>query len=445
MASTAARRRRSDMAETVEALGEKWEGYNPLEHPMLTDPYPVYASVRRATPVFYTPQFDVWIVTRYSDISDVLQRPDLFSATNATNPVQEVANEAVEVLESRGFRYPKSVFSSDPPYHTRMRKLVRRAFTARHVAGLEPFVRAWVGGEIDRLEPLGEADLIREIFSPLPGFVMLKLLGFPDDRAEVIRAGSRDRNIFMVGWQAPQEQVETTRGLVRFMEFARELIEERARAPREDLTSELLRVRGGDDSVLSLHEITSLLITFFTAGSETTTAFLGNAFYHLLRDRSAWDELVADPSLAPTAVEELLRFDPPIHGWRRRALEDVEIGGVRIPEGSELLLLLSSAGRDESVFPNPDTLDFRRENAQDHLAFSHGIHFCLGAPLARLESRVVVELLTARLPGMRLVDDRPGPHFPNIIFRVPLELPVEWPTPGVRGGVGGGDQGSASP
>lgn len=430
--------------EAVEVLGDEW-GYNPLEQPMLTDPYPIYARVRRATPVFYVPQFDLWIVTRYSDISDVLRRPDLFSATNATNPVQEISSEAVQVLQSRGFRYPKSVFSSDSPYHTRMRKLVRRAFTARHVARLEPFVREWVGREIDRLEPLGEADLIREMFNPLPGFVMLKLLGFPDDRAAIIRAGSRDRNIFMVGWQTPQDQVETTRGLVRFMEFARELIEERARTPRDDLTSELLRVRGGDDSVLSLHEITSLLITFFTAGSETTTAFLGNAFYHVLRDRSAWEQLVAEPSLIPGAVEELLRFDPPIHGWRRRALEDVEIGGVSIPEGSELLLLLSSAGRDESVFPNPDTLDFGRDNAQDHLAFSHGIHFCLGAPLARLESRVILELLTARLPGMRLVEDRPGPHFPNLIFRVPLELPVEWPTSGIRGSVQDGDAGPPPP
>lgn len=414
---------------TRDAEEQDWGFYNPLEHPMLTDPYPVYARVRRATPVFYAPDFDLWIVTRHSEISAILGDPATFSATNATTPVQHVTEKAKKVLEDSGFRYPKSVFSSDPPYHTEMRKRVRKAFTARRIAGLESFIRERVEADVDRLEPLGEADLLHEIFNPLPGYVMLKLLGFPDDRAEIIRSGSRTRNIFMVGWQTPEEQVDTTRSLLRFLEFARELIEDRLRAPTDDLTSELLRVRDGDDSVLSLHEITSLLITFFTAGSETTTAFLGNALYHLLRERPAWEKLVADPSLIPPAVEELLRFDPPIHGWRRRALRDVDIGGVRVPKDAELLLLLSSAGRDESVFEDPDRLDFRRPNVQDHLAFSHGIHFCLGAPLARLETKVVLELLTSRLPGMRLVDAHPGPHFPNIIFRVPLELRVEWPTP----------------
>jgi cytochrome P450 len=214
--------------------------------------------------------------------------------------------------------------------------------------------------------------------------------------------------------------------MVRFWRYLRGLIDERLATPRDDLTSALLAVRAGDDDVFTLDEIASVLFAFLTAGHETTSSLLGNALRQLLERREVWDGLRREPESIPDAVEEVLRYDSSVVAWRRRSKRAVDVAGVAIPAGAQLLLLLGSANRDDSVFEEPETFDIQRENATAHLSFGHGIHFCLGAALARLEARVTIEVLGTRLPSLRLVPGVKHRFVPNTSFRGPLALEVEW-------------------
>src|SRR4029077_8895770 len=186
--------------------------------------------------------------------------------------------------------------------------------------------------------------------------------------------------------------------------------------------------RVGDLPALNHQEVTQIVYELLFTGHETTTGLLGNALRRLLTDRHAWEEICGDPSLIPNAIEEVLRFDSSVITWRRKTTEAAEIGGVPVPAEANLLLLLGSANRDPAVFEDPDRFDIHRPNAREHLSFGHGAHFCLGAPLARLEARVVLEELSARLPSLRLVPGQPLRFQPNTTFRGPLSLPVEWDT-----------------
>jgi len=206
------------------------------------------------------------------------------------------------------------------------------------------------------------------------------------------------------------------------------LVASRAGRPRDDFTSDLLLARDGDLSALSHQEVTQIVYELLFAGHETTTGLIGNALRQLLTHRDAWRQICGDPSLIPNAVEEVLRFDSSVIAWRRWTTPAVEISGVPVPADANLLLLLGSANRDPAVFADPERFDIHRPNAREHLSLGHGAHYCLGAPLARLEARVVLEELSARLPRLRLVPGQTLRFQPNTTFRGPLALLVEWDT-----------------
>jgi cytochrome P450 len=209
--------------------------------------------------------------------------------------------------------------------------------------------------------------------------------------------------------------------------YVEDFVRGRADDLREDYTSDLLRIREEDEDALSLEEVTSIIYSLTFAGHETTTNLIANGLRQLLTRREAWNELREDPDLIENAVEEMLRFDTSVPAWRRMATRPIEISGVEVPEEARLLLLLASANRDEEQFDEPDVFDIHRENAGKHLAFSQGIHYCLGAPLARLEAGIAFKLLTARMPDLRLAPEDQTMEFdPNISFRGPKELWVEW-------------------
>jgi cytochrome P450 len=217
-------------------------------------------------------------------------------------------------------------------------------------------------------------------------------------------------------------------GMVAFWRYAEALVARRAAQPRDDCTSDLLLARDGDLPALTHQEVTQIVFELLIAGHETTTALIGNATRRLLSERHAWEEICRDPALIPNAIEEVLRFDSSVIAWRRQTTEAVAIGGVPVPADAHLLLLLGSANRDPAVFADPDRFDIHRPNAQEHLSLGAGVHFCLGAPLARLETRVVLEELSARLPSLRLVAGQALRFQPNTTFRGPLALLVEWDT-----------------
>jgi cytochrome P450 len=230
----------------------------------------------------------------------------------------------------------------------------------------------------------------------------------------------------MFGRPTEEQQIRLAQGLAAFWRYAEELVAQRACEPQDDFTSDLIRARDGDVPALSLQEVTTLILILLVAGHETTTNLLGNAFRRLLTERHAWEEIGRNSALIPNAIEEVLRFDSSIITWRRKTTQAVEIGGVAVPAEANLLLLLGAANRDASVFPDPDRFDIHRPNAKEHLSFGHGPHFCLGAPLGRLEARVVLEELSARLPSLRLVPGQTLRFQPNVSGRGPLSLLVVW-------------------
>jgi cytochrome P450 len=400
--------------------------FDPFHDPYLADPYPFFAQARAATPAFYSPDLGYWVVTRYHDIRHIFQTPRLFSATNTLAPLQPICPAAGRLLAEGGFRPVPTLTNSDPPGHSRVRRLTNVAFTPRRVAAMEPFVRELTGRFLKQRRSSGRADLVRDLAWDLPALVIFRVLGIPDEDVPRVKAGAESRLLLMWGRPTEDKQVRLAQGMAAFWRYAEALVARRAEQPRDDFTSDLLLARDGDLPALSHQEVTQIVYELLFAGHETTTGLIGNALRRLLTERPAWEEICRDAALIPNAVEEVLRFDSSVIAWRRKTTQAVQIGGVPVPAGANLLLLLGSANRDPAVFDDPDRFDIHRRNARDHLSFGFGAHFCLGAPLARLEVRVVLEELSARLPGLRLVPGQALRFQPNTTFRGPLSLLAEW-------------------
>jgi cytochrome P450 len=402
--------------------------FDPFHNPYLADPYPFFAEARAATPVFYSPDLDYWVVTRYYDIRHIFQTPRLFSAGNTLAPLQPICPAAGHVLAEGAFRPIPTLTNLDPPGHSRVRRLTSVAFTPRRITAMEPFVRELTGRFLRERLSSGRADLVRDLAWDLPALVIFRVLGIPDEDVPRVKAGAESRVLLMWGRPGEAEQIRLAQGMAAFWRYAEALVARRAEQPRDDFTSDLLLARDGDLPALNHHEVTQIVYELLTAGHETTTGLIGNALRQLLTQRPAWEEICRDPALIPNAVEEVLRFDSSVIAWRRQTTQAVQIGGVPVPAGANLLLLMGSANRDPAVFADPDRFDIHRPNAREHLSLGQGVHYCLGAPLARLEVRVVLEELSARLPSLRLVPGQTLRFQPNTTFRGPLSLLVEWDT-----------------
>ena len=400
--------------------------FDPLSEAYLADPYPYLTEAREAAPAFYSASIQHWVVTRYADVRHAFRTPAEFSAVNANSPLLPPCPAAVRALEEGGFAAVPTLANVDPPAHTRVRRLANIAFTPKRVAQMEPFIRDLVVRFcVERLQR-GRADLVRDLAWELPALVLFRVLGISDDDVARVKAGSWSRILFVYGRADETEQVRAAEGMAAFWRYAEDLVTKREQTPRDDFTSALAHARDPDGQGLTRQQATTVVLNLLFAGHETTTGLLGNAFRRLLGDRPSWDSVVRDPSLIPNAVEEVLRLDSSVIAWRRRTLQAVDIGGIAVPAAANVLLLIGSANRDPSVFPDPDRFDIRRENAEEHLSFGIGPHHCLGAPLARLQARIVIEELSARLPTLRRVPGAALKFAPNVSFRGPLSLPVEW-------------------
>jgi cytochrome P450 len=409
--------------------------FDPLDPDYLADPYPYYARFRREAPVFYAPKIDFWVVSRYEDILEIVKDPKTFSNARVQEPLYPLTPEALENLK-RGVRVVPTTSTADPPLHRRTRKHAARAFSAKRVAELEGRIREIANGLIDDMISDSRADLVSQFAFPLPASVVFSLIGYSEEDTEMLKSWCSDRLKITWGRPLPEEQLATVEKMATFFAYIEDFVRRRAEDLRDDYTSDLLRILAEDEENLSFEEVVSICYSLSFAGHETTTNLILNGLRKLLSRPGLWDELREDPSLIENAVEETLRRDTSVVAWRRSTTRPVEIAGVEVPEGARLMLLLASANRDESVFEDPDSFDIRRENANKHIAFSHGIHFCLGAPLARLEARVAFELLTQRLPALRLSPPEQRFEFdPNMSFRGPKELWAEWTAPaGATGG-----------
>jgi cytochrome P450 len=400
--------------------------FDPFGGPMLADPYPDFARYVRERPVFFAPELGYWVVARHGDCRRVLRDHEAFSASNTLSPVLPPCPAAGAALAAGGFRSIPTLTNVDPPAHTRTRRIAHLAFTPRRVAEREGFVRDLVRRFIAAQPPSGTVDIVRALTYELPALVVFDVLGVPPDDVEAIKAGSANRLLFMFGRSSEDTQVQTAEGMAAFWRYCEALAEDRRAEPRDDFTSDLVHHADESGEPLTQQEVSTILFGLLLAGHETTTNILGNGLRRLLGQRDAWDAICADPALIANAVEEVLRFDSSVIHWRRKTTSAVTLSGVDVPAEANLLVCIGAANRDPAVFRDPDAFDIRRPNARDHLSFGGGAHLCLGAPLARLEARVVLEELTAAWPGLRLVEDQPLEFMPIIGFRGPRSLLVEW-------------------
>jgi cytochrome P450 len=401
---------RPDGAEP--AVAKELDPFGPA---YLAGPFAVFARARREGRVFYSEELDQWLVTRYEDIRAVLRDTKRYSADNATKPLQPLPQAALEALARADFRPRRVLVDNDPPNHVRIRRHVNKAFNARRLQLLEPDIRELARRHIATFADADEIDFVRALAWPLPALVIFRLFGVPEDRLELIKRGSRDRVTITDGKASGEELQRAAEGVGAFFAYCREIITDRMANLRDDFPSDLIRSGLGDETAPDFDELVTIMYSILFAGHETTTGFLTHLMRRCLAEPGLWARLRANRDLIPAVVEEVLRLDPPVINWQRRAKEEVRIGDTVIPADAEILLLLGSANRDEAAFERPDELDLDRANAHSHLSFGAGVHLCLGAPLARLEGQVVLE---------ELLDSFPHPSLPEqeLPFRATLKF-----------------------
>jgi cytochrome P450 len=375
--------------------------FNPMDPEFVADPYSTYHRLRAEDPVHHSP-LGFWVLTRYPDVMAMLRDPRL-----TKEPI------AAFVAARFGLAGPPpglglSMLDRDPPDHTRLRGLVSKAFTPKALESLRPHIQGIVDDLLEHAAGKGEMDLIEEFAYPLPVRVICEMLGVPVKDHERFKgwgldiARGLDAIMLPPDSEVGQRSVSGRRALAAYF---RELIAERRAAPRDDMLSALITAEEAGDK-LDEEELLATCILLLVAGHETTVNLIGNGTLALLRHPDQLRKLRERPALIGTAVEELLRFDGPVQRTARIPSEDITIGGQTIGKGEMVMPFLGAADRDPTQFPDPDRLDITRTDNR-HIAFGMGIHFCLGAPLARMEGQIAINTLLARLPKLALATDRP--------------------------------------
>lgn len=400
--------------------------FDPLSPEQRADPFPVYAEARRDAPVFYAPAFDLWVVTRYDDVLAVLKDHETFSSRNALRSAPHEPPPEVREVLAEGWPEMPIILDSDPPLHERIRRPITKAFTPRRVAELAPRIEAIAQELLDGFAADGEADIVERFAWPLPLRVMGELIGVPADDLPWLHERSRDWLSLYGASGSVEEQLAAAEGTVAFQRYFVDVMEERAREPRDDLMSALLAAVAEEDDPISLVELAGVPLDLLVAGHVTVTRAIGSALVLLLRDPEALEELLREPELVAGAIEEILRLESPAQGLFRETTRDVELGGVRLPRGARLMVHFGSANRDERQFAEPDRYRPRRTDGGKHVAFGKGIHFCIGAPLARLELAIALPLLLERLPNLRRTDEGPLAYDPIFFARGLSSLRLAW-------------------
>ncbi|HEV7543309.1 MAG TPA: cytochrome P450 [Reyranella sp.] len=396
--------------------------FNPLDPAFIADPYPFYRRLRETAPVFKTPQ-GLWLVTRYDDVTFAL-RDKRFGKDFVGNLERRYGNLA-RMEEPAVASLGRTMLVLDPPDHTRLRALVTKAFTARRVADMRPRIKALVDAQLDRVIDKGEMDVMRDLAHRLPVIVICDMLGIPEGHRAPFLAGSNVNGRILEPVPMSREELDqANRNTQMAGAYFDQLCELRRREPRDDLTTELVRAEEAGDK-LTAEELRANIGLLFGAGHETTTNLIGNGLLALHRHRDQWERLKADPSLIPNAVEELLRYDSSVQITGRVTNAEVEIGGVTLGATENVIALLGAANHDPAQYQDPDRLDVGRANVRP-LSFGGGIHYCLGAQLARLEAELVFAALVERLPNIELPEKDAPAWRRSFTLRGLSKLPAVW-------------------
>ncbi len=405
--------------------------WSPLNKDYLADPYPIARALRDDCPLFYAEQLGYVVITEMADILDVFNQPDVYSSEIVQDPVFPLGERAKAVLAAPDFNPQKVMSNRQAPDHGRIRKYTRQGFSRRRLQTLEPYVRRRSGELIDDMIAVkasagGPIEFIDAFAFPLPGETVFRFIGFPEADDERLKHWCADRKAFSWGRPSEEEQAAIAEKMLAYWRYCREFTAAKQANRGDDFASELLAAHDADATELTYREVESILYGLSFAGHEAVTALICNCLLCLLPRRDQWDQLVADPSLIPNAVEEVLRFESSQISWRRVTTQDTELRGVTLPAGTRIFMNFASANRQADLFTEPDEFDIHRSNAAQHISFGKGMHYCLGSNLAKFEAVLVLEALVDRLPTLRMVQDQKIWSSPNITFRGPEQLLVDF-------------------
>ncbi|WP_030440247.1 cytochrome P450 [Actinoplanes subtropicus] len=393
------------------------------------DPYGTYERARRTPGLTFVPELNAWLVSRQADAREVLRRPAEFSSANALLPDVPPSPAVIGVL-MQGIGGSPTVVTSDGDAHQRYRAPLSRGLSPARVAAVVPYLRERAAALVDSFADVAgrqPVDLVERYARRLPGEVIGHLLGLAAEDVPVAISGSYRAEQLLFRPLPEEEQLAAARDVVALQHLLDGYARARRADPRDDLCTEMVSALAPGDGELSFEqrgEIVSNLQNLLIAGHLTTTALIGSALLHLLRDRAQWELLCERPELIPAAVEEAARYDTAVQGFRRVTTRPVTIAGTDLPAGAAVFVAFGSANRDEAAGEQPDVFDITRAPVR-HLAFGHGVHGCPGAQLAREQVKITLETLTERLPGLRLAPGEDGAMLPTMIHRSPRTLTVE--------------------
>ena len=395
--------------------------FDPLDPGFLADPYPFYRRLREQAPVFKAEQ-GFWLLTRYEDVAFSL-RDKRFGKDFAGTIRRRYGEDRLR--EPTIANLSRTMLVLDPPDHTRLRGLVTKAFTARRIADIRPRIRRLVDQQLYHVADKGGMDVIRDLAHRLPVIVICDMLGIPEEHRAAFLAGSNVSGRILDPVPMTRQELDHANAMTEAGNaYFDQLCELRRREPQDDLTTELVKAEEAGDR-LSAEELRSNIGLLFGAGHETTTNLIGNGLLALHRSPDQWQRLKDEPSLIAGAIEELLRFDSSVQMTGRVTNTEVEVGGVTIPAGESIIMLLGAANRDPVQYADPDRLDVGRENVRP-MSFGGGIHHCLGAQLARLEAELVFTALVERLPSLELPEKDHPDWRRNFTLRGLNKLPAVW-------------------
>lgn len=403
--------------------------YDPTSPEQWEDPAPVYAWLRENDPAHFCEKFGIWVVTRHADVLAILKDTERFSSKDANTALADATPPEVATVLAEGHPEVDALLTADPPIHRSHRGTINRALTQRRINEKLDAMRRVAHELVEPLAAEGRADLIPGFAIPYPLHVIAEILGLPEERLPDLKRWSSDFVRRFSPDLTTAERVACARGFIAFQRDFEERIRAAQREPGEDFMSDFARAGVEGEAALSMPEMLTTIMQTVVAGHETTTSLIGSALVVLLRDDALRDTLVQAPEKLPAFIEEVVRLEPPVQGLFRTTTCDVALHGKTIPEGSHVQVMFASANRDPEAFSNAAAVDLERRNPRAHLGFGEGIHFCPGAPLVRTDTRVALEVLLARLPGLQLAPDAALQHAPHFFLRGWESVSVVWQTP----------------
>lgn len=411
---------------TEETTRRLVDDYSFLDPKVLSDPYEFYEALHKERPVYRMPETGMYMVTKYADLRQVLKDTESFSSdtrlsTDTGLQGAELGKLYESILEDRGWGHVQTLQRTDPPEHSRYRKLLDRVFTAKRVKGMVPYVERVSNELVDKFIDQGTCEFISEFAMPMPGTIIAEQLGLARDDVKTFKKWG-DAMLAMATIPMDEADVRATAEIeLEAQHFLAETFEERRKKPGEDLISALVHAHGDDEEPLSMHELQNLMHQLITGGFETTQSAIAHGMWLLLRQPELQERLRGNPGGVRQFVEESLRWESPVQGLARFTTKEVDLNGTTIPANSMVLVRYGAANRDEDVFECPHKFDLDRQNSGAHLAFGSGAHFCVGAMLARQELITTYATIVDRMSNIRLAEELPDPVHQMSLFFLPIK------------------------